>query len=198
MCAFQTHLLCSPVVREVVLGDVVHASRPGEMVFKSGKKAIIDFESFNIGTGESVKFMLDPGNYTGHVLFFFENGKAARIELSAYATKTNRKKLTGAYSGSSPLVSIVPLANDTEIAVYSTEGRVIIFSTSLLTPKTTRSTVGVAVMTLKKKNKLCKAVPVLESSIKNLARYRVRSVPAAGALLKEEDLEEQQIEIQFV
>ncbi len=148
--------------------------------------------------GESVKYMLDPGDYSGHVLFFYENGKVARIELSAYATKTNRKKLTGAYSASCPLISIIPLGNETEIAVYSSEGRVIIFSTSLLTPKTTRSTVGVAVLTLKKKSKLAKAVPVTVSSIKNQARYRIRSVPAAGALLKEEDLEEQQIEIQFV
>jgi DNA gyrase subunit A len=153
--------------------------------------------------GESVKYLLDPGDYTGHVLFFFENGKTARIELSAYATKTNRKKLTGAYSGASPLVSIVPLkaagtaAGETEIAVYSTEDRVVIFSTSLLTPKTTRSTVGVAVMTLKKKYKLAKAVPVLDCAIKNTARYRVRSIPATGALLKEEDLEEQQLEMRF-
>ncbi|NLT14044.1 MAG: topoisomerase IV [Clostridiales bacterium] len=153
--------------------------------------------------GESVKYLLDPGDYSGHVLFFFENGKAARIELSAYATKTNRKKLTGAYSGASPLMSVVPLqaagtaAGETEIAVYSTEDRVVIFSTSLLAPKTTRTTVGVAVMTLKKKYKLEKAVPVLESFIKNKTRYRVRSIPAAGALLKEEDLEEQQLEMTF-
>jgi DNA gyrase subunit A len=152
--------------------------------------------------GEGVKYVLDPGDYTGHVLFFFENGKAARIELSAYATKTNRKKLTGAYSGASPLVSVLPLrtapgtgAMDTEVAVYSTDGRVVVFSTSLLTPKTTRTTIGVGVMTLKKKFKVEKAVPVLESSIKNLTRYRVRSVPAAGALIKEEDMEEQQMEL---
>ncbi|NMA25256.1 MAG: topoisomerase IV [Clostridiales bacterium] len=147
--------------------------------------------------GESVKYLLDPGDYSGHILFFFENGKAARIELSAYATKTNRKKLTGAYSGSSPLVSVIPLPSDTEIAVYSTEGRVVIFSTSLLAPKTTRTTVGVAVMTLKKKYKVSKAVPVLVSPIKNTARYRVRNIPATGALLKEEDLEEQQLEMTF-
>ncbi len=145
--------------------------------------------------GENVIYLLDPGDYSGHVLFFFENGKAARIELQAYVTKTNRKKLTGAYSGSSPLVSVVPLMSDTEIAAYSTEDRVVIFSTSLLAPKTTRTTVGVAAMTLKKKYKLAKAVPVLESSIKNTSRYRVRSIPASGALLKEEDLEEQQLEM---
>ena len=145
--------------------------------------------------GENVRYMLDPGDYSGHVLFFFENGKAARIELSTYATKTNRKKLTGAYSASSPLISILGLGADEEIAVYSSEGRVLIFSTSLLTPKTTRTTVGVAVMTLKKKYSLSKALPVHETSIKNVSRYRVRSIPAAGALLKEPDMEEKQLEL---
>jgi DNA gyrase subunit A len=153
--------------------------------------------------GENVRYLLDPGNYSGHVVFFYENGKAARIELSAYATKTNRKKLTGAYSGASPLVSIIPLTTaaaaggETEIAAYSTEGRVVVFSSSLLSPKTTRSTVGVAVITPKRKYKLARALPVAETFIKNVARYRVRSVPAAGALLREEDMEEQQIAIKL-
>jgi DNA gyrase subunit A len=151
--------------------------------------------------GESVKYLVDPGDYSGHIIFFYENGKAARLELSTYATKTNRKKLTGAYSGASPLVSVVPLlpaagtALDVEIAVYSSEGRVIVISTSLLAPKTTRTTLGVGVMTLKRKYKVTKALPVAATSIKNLPRYRVRNIPAAGALLKDEDLEEQQIEM---
>ncbi len=153
--------------------------------------------SLQMDEGENVRYMLDPGDYTGHILFFFENGKTARIELGAYATKTNRKKLTGAYSGSSPLISAVGLEKDTEVAVYSSEGRVLVFSTALLTPKTTRTTVGVAVMTLKKKYRLMKALPVSETSIKNIPRYRVRSIPAAGSLLKEEDMEEQQLEMQL-
>lgn len=147
--------------------------------------------------GESIKYLLDPLDYTGHVLFFYENGKAARIELSAYVTKTNRKKLTGAYSASSPLVSVIQLGGETEIAVYSSEGRVIILSTALLVPKTTRTTIGVAVLTLKRKHRLDRAVPATETSIKNLSRYRVRNIPAVGALLKEEDLEEQQLELQL-
>ena len=152
--------------------------------------------------GENVRYLMDPGDYSGHIVFFFENGKAARIELSAYATKTNRKKLTGAYSGASPLVSVVPLqsaaaGSEIELAAYSSEGRVIIFSSSLLAPKTTRTTLGVAVMTLKRKYKLARALPAAETSIKNAPRYRVRSVPAAGALLKEEDMEEQQIQIEL-
>jgi len=152
--------------------------------------------------GENVKYLLDPGDYSGHVIFMFENGKAARVELGAYATKTNRKKLTGAYSGASPLVSVIPLpaaaaGSETELAVYSSEGRVVIFSTSLLAPKTTRTTLGVGVMTLKRKYKVTKALPVAGTSIKNVSRYRVRNIPAAGALLKEEDLEERQIEMKL-
>jgi DNA gyrase subunit A len=145
--------------------------------------------------GENVKYLLDPGDYTGHVLFFYENGKVARVELSAYATKTNRKKLTGAYSDASPLVCILPLPAETEIALYSSEGRVVVFDTSLLAPKTTRTTIGVAAMTLKKKFKLVRALPLSETAIQNPARYRVKSIPAAGALLKEEDQDEQQMEL---
>lgn len=147
--------------------------------------------------GENIRYLLDPLDYTGHILFFFENGKAARIELAAYATKTNRKKLTGAYSASSPLVSVISLKDETEIAVYSSEGRALILSTALLAPKTTRTTIGVAVMTLKRNHRINQAVPVSETSIKNLPRYRVRNIPAAGALLKEEDVEEQQLELQL-
>ena len=147
--------------------------------------------------GENVVYLLNPGDYSGHVVFFFENGKAARIDLGAYATKTNRKKLTGAYSGKSPLKSVVQISGDIEIAVYSTEGRVILFNTALLAPKTTRTTQGVALMTLKKQYKLDRACPVSETSIQNLSRYRSRSIPVAGALLKEEDSEEQQISLQL-
>jgi len=145
--------------------------------------------------GESVIYMIDPGDYSGHVLFFYENGKAARVELSAYVTKTNRKKLTGAYSDKSPIMSILMLTEETEIAVYSTEGRAVVFSSALLTPKSTRATQGVGVLTLKKKHTLKKAVPLSASSIKDPARYRMKSIPASGALLKEGDMEEQQLSI---
>ena len=143
--------------------------------------------------GENVIFLLDPGDYSGHVLFFYENGKVARVELSAYATKTNRKKLTGAYSDKSDAKAIINLSEETEIAVYSAEGRALVFSSSLLVPKTTRNTQGVSVLTLKKKDRLASAVTVEKTAITNISRYRVRSVPAAGALLKEEDSEEKQL-----
>ena len=134
-----------------------------------------------------------PGDYSGQVLFFFENGKAARVELSAYQTQTRRKKLTGAYSDKSPPVTAFLLKEDFEAAVISTEGRCMIFHTASLNPKTTRNTQGVNVMTLKPKYKVEKVLPLSETSIVNIARYRARSLPIAGALLKEEDRGEEQM-----
>ena len=145
--------------------------------------------------GESVVYMVLPGDYRGWMLFFFENGKAAKVELSAYQTTSNRRKLTGAYSDKSALRTALCLREDCELAVYSTEPRVLVFSTALLAAKTTRATQGVAVLTLKKKFTLDYACPADRTGIANLARYRGRSLPAAGALLKAEDSEEKQISL---
>ena len=134
-----------------------------------------------------------PGDYAGHVLFFFANGKAARVELSAYRTQTRRKKLTGAYSDKSPLVTAFLLGDDFEAAVISTEGRCMVFHTASLNPKTTRNTQGVNVMTLKPKYTVEKVLPLDRTHIQNPARYRARSLPIAGALLKEEDRGEEQM-----
>ena len=134
-----------------------------------------------------------PGDYSGQVLFFFENGKAARVELSAYQTQTRRKKLTGAYSDKSPLAAAFLLREDFEAAVISSEGRCMIFHTASLTPKTTRNTQGVSVMTLKPKYRVEKVLPLDRTHIQNAARYRARSLPVAGALLKEEDRGEEQM-----
>ena len=145
--------------------------------------------------GESVIHVMDPGDYTGTIVFFYENGKAARVELSGYATKLNRKKLTGAYSDKSPLKAIIQLKEDMEIAVYSNEGRALLFNSALMAPKSSRATQGVAVMTLKRKYVLETAKPVSETQIKNMSRYRAKNIPAAGALLREEDMEEQQMSL---
>jgi len=136
-----------------------------------------------------------PGDYSGHLLFFFDNGKAARVELSAYQTQTKRKKLTGAYSDKAPLVSAFLLTEDLELAVISTEGRCMIFHTASLNPKSTRTTQGVAVMTLKPKYRVEKVLPLERTHIVNAARYRARSLPIAGALLKEADRGEEQMSL---
>ena len=145
--------------------------------------------------GESVVYMVLPGDYRGWMLFFFENGKAAKVELSAYRTTSNRRKLTGAYSDKSSLRTALCLREDCELAVYSTEPRVLVFSTALLGSKTTRATQGVAVLTLKKKFTLDYACLAEATGIANLARYRARSLPAVGALLKAEDSDEKQISL---
>ena len=144
--------------------------------------------------GESVIYAVLPGaDYAGALLFFFENGKVARVELTAYQTTSNRRKLTGAYSDKAPLCCIRRVDEEGELAVYSSEPRCLIFHTALLAPKTTRTTQGVAVMNLKPKYHLERVTSVEESAISNLSRYRVRAIPAAGALLRQEDTEERQL-----
>ena len=145
--------------------------------------------------GESVVTMIDPGDYRANILFAFANGKIARVEMSAYETKTNRKKLVNAYSDKSPLVSVLVLTEETDVVCVSSDDRALMFNTSLLQPKTSRATQGVGVMTLKPRRELVRAVPAAESGILNIARYRVRSLPAAGALLKGEDKGEQQMSL---
>ena len=142
--------------------------------------------------GETMMALVFCGDYKGFVLFFFENGKAAKVPLSAYETKTNRRKLTGAYCDKSPLVKTMALDADEQLAVYSSDGRAAIFSTAQLNPKTTRNTQGVAVLTLKKKAVLSGVQLLKDSGIVNESRYRTKTIPSAGSLLKEEDSAEKQ------
>ena len=143
--------------------------------------------------GETAVWACIPGDYSAHVLFCFENGKVARVPLSAYQTQSNRRRLTGAYSDKAPLVGCLMLAEDGEFVLTSTEGRAVIFNSAALAPKTTRSTQGVGVMTLKPKWRVAKVQPLAESGIVNKSRYRSRSLPVAGALLKPEDKGEEQM-----
>ena len=147
--------------------------------------------------GESFLTAVLPGDYQGNILFVFENGKAAKVALAGYETKTNRKRLTGAYSDKSPIRAILPLCEDAQIALYASDGRCLIFSTAQIAVKTTRATQGVAVMALKKKAVLQRAVPLAQAGIVNESRYRTRTLPAAGALLREEDSEEKQISLEL-
>ena len=158
--------------------------------FADGKASLLgDYLPTKLGMDEEEKVidLVLPGDYSGHVLFFFENGKCARVSLSAYATTSNRRKLTGAYSDKSPLTALLKLTEDKELALISTEPRALLLHTALLAPKTTRATQGVAVMNMKPRYHLDRVCTPEESGITNLARYRVRSIPAAGALLREED-----------
>ncbi len=163
--------------------------------FDDGKASLLgDYLPQKLGfePGENLVSLQFCGDYKGFVLFFFENGKAAKVPLSAYETKTNRKKLTGAYSDKSPLAAVMVLEEDAQIALYSSDGRAAVFSTAQLLPKTTRNTQGVAVMTLKKKAVLRDARLLEESGIANPGRYRTKTIPSAGMLLKEEDSADKQ------
>ena len=164
--------------------------------FDDAKASVLgDFLPTKLGMepGEGFVWACLTSDYSGSLLFFFENGKVARVELAAYQTQTRRKKLTGAYSDKSPLAAAFHLTQEQEMAVISTEGRCLVFHTAVLNPKATRSTQGVNVMTLKPKWKVETARPLDQTTIVNAARYRARSLPVAGMLLKEEDRGEQQL-----
>ena len=166
--------------------------------FEDGKASVLGTylpTRLKMDEGESVIAMIDPGDYKKHLLLMFENGKAARIELSAYETKTNRRKLVGACSDKSPVKAVMLIGEEFDVACYSSDGRALIFNTAQLQPKTSRSTQGVAVMSLKAKRVLERALPLKDSDIQNAARYRVRSIPAAGALIKGEDRAEKQLSL---
>ena len=132
----------------------------------------------------------------GSVIFVFENGKAARVELSCYETKTNRKRLTAAYSDRSPLKAVLMISGEEkQIALKSSDGRALVFSSAQLTPKTTRNSQGVTVMSLKRKSTVISAEFLEDSRIQNVSRYRVRNLPGAGALLRAEDMGVEQMKL---
>ena len=168
--------------------------------FEDGKASLLgDYLPQKLGMDqeEKVLHVVFPGDYKGHLLFVFENGKAAKVPLSAYETKTNRRKLTGAFSDKSPLKAAMVLEEDYQVVIYTTDSRAAIFSTAQLLPKTTRNTIGVSVVSLKKKAVVSDAVPFEGSGIVNASRYRTRTLPTAGALLKEEDSPEKQISFEM-
>lgn len=145
----------------------------------------------HMDAGESAIYMAVTTDYKGYMLFFFENGKLAKVDLSAYETKTNRKKLIKAYCDKFPLAAIRQIREDCELVVQSTAGRILLLNTGAVSPKTTKDTQGVAVMTLKKGHRLASVREYIEGEFQKPARYRTRSLPAAGALLSAEDAGEQ-------
>ena len=141
----------------------------------------------DMAPGERVVWACIPGDYSGTLVFFYENGKAAKVGLAGYQTQTRRKKLTGAYSDKSPLVSVLLLREDQNIAVMSSDNRCLVFNSSQLAVKGARTTQGVAVMTLKAKKALTKASLLSETAIQKVSRYRTKNMPAAGANLLPSD-----------
>ncbi len=131
--------------------------------------------------GERALCMLTTKGYEGYVLFVFENGKAAKVELSAYQTKTNRRKLLNAYSDKSPLVGALYLPEDREVLLTASSGRMLLFHTGLIAAKTTKNTQGVQAMNLKKGQRVMAAALYAEGDLPNPGRYR-KKLPALGAL----------------
>ena len=141
--------------------------------------------------GESAIFMAVVEKYTGFMVFFYENGKVAKVPLSSYETKTRRKKLIGAYSDKSPLVACYNIEEDREFLLSSSGGRLLLVHSGAVPSKATRDTQGVAVMTLKKNAVVSGAKPFEDGMLENAHRFRTRNLPAAGAIPKDGDLFEQ-------
>ena len=166
--------------------------------FEDSKASVLgDYLPTKLGMdeGERVMHMVRPGDYSGWLMFFYADGKVARVELKGYETKNNRKKLIGAYSDKGELKQIMLITEEADLVLYSTEGRALLVNTSLLAPKATRKTQGVAVLKMKPKFSFSRAETFEQSSIVNRARYRAKALPAAGALLKEEDSAEKQLSL---
>ena len=155
-----------------VLGDFI----PSKLEFDKDEKPL---------------YMAVTSDYKGYMLFFFENGKVAKVDMSGYQTITKRKKLIKAYSNKAPIVDILYIHEDTELVLTSTAGRHLLINTAAISPKTTKDTAGVNVLTVKKYHKLQSVRPYKEGEFAKPHRYRTKTLPAAGAMLSAEDTGEQ-------
>jgi len=156
--------------------------------FEDSKASVMgDYIPAKLGLdeGESLKYVVTTVDYSGYIIFFFENGKAAKIPLKAYETKTNRKKLAKAFSDKSPLIAAVFTAEDSDILLRTSSGHALVFNTGMILPKATRDSQGVQVINLRKKAVLEAASLVTEENAAELEKYRVKSVPTAGKPTKE-------------
>ena len=146
-------------------------------------------QTLGFDAGENVVLVTATMDFKGYLLAFFANGKCAKVELSAYATKQNRKKLINAYSGASPLVALFSVREDGDYVLTSSNDRVLILNSGAIAPKTTKSTAGVNAMTLKGKNVLASVVPLSDGMFRDPKKYRTKNIPAAGSFLREEDVQ---------
>lgn len=156
--------------------------------FEDSKASLMgDFIPAKLGfeEGESVFRMITTSDYSGHLIYVFENGKIAKVPLSAFETKTNRRKLAKAYSDKARLVEILFVPENTDILLRTTNGRALVFNTGMLLPKATRDTIGVQVMSLKAKASISSAQIVTAETEADVSRYRAKAIPAAGSLAKE-------------
>ena len=178
----------------------IESQNSAELLFFSNKGQVYkahayDFEDTKISVlgdyiparlgmeeGETAVFMAVTVNFEGYMLFFFENGKVAKVELSSYATKTNRKKLVGAYYTQTPVACMAQISEDAEFMLTSSNGRRLLVHTGAIAAKSTKNTQGIAVMTQKKGHRLMTAEPYIEGTLEKPHRYRTKTLPAAGQL----------------
>ncbi len=166
--------------------------------FAQTKASVLgDYVAAKLGfdEGENAVKMVVTKDYKGMLLFAFENGKAAKVPLESYATKTNRKKLTGAYSDKSPLVGLLYIPEDEEVLFKASSGNMLLVHTGALALKTTRSTQGVAVLKPKKGHRLFSIERYKDGTFTNPKRYRTSSLPARGALPVNEDTKDEQLSL---
>lgn len=148
---------------------------------------------FDMDSDETVLYMVATKDYSGNVLFFFENGKVAKVKLNSYITKTNRKKLINAYSAKSRLVDIKYLNEEKDLLLTSSSGKVLLFNTSMIQSKSTKTTLGVSVMSLKPGYRVVKVSDLLPEKLKNEEKYRPKNLPAAGSFLILDDMQSEQL-----
>lgn len=144
---------------------------------------------------EKILFMHATDDYSGHMLFCFENGKISKIPLEGYATKTNRKKLANAYSDKAPVCAILHIGEERELVAFSSIQKVLVFHTDMLNPISTRTSQGVQVLKAKKGSVMSNVTSVEESGLVNIPYYKCKNVPGIGAYLREQDIEDNQIKL---
>ena len=171
-------------------------------VYKTTVAAFDETKASNMGDYIAGKLGMDNGgvpiymaltdkDYLGNMLFFFENGKVAKVEMKAYQTLTNRKKLLNAYSDKAPIVAIYYAPEEKEYLLTSSNGRMLLFNSAAIIAKTTKNTQGVAVMTQKRGHRLLKVDPYTDGILMKPHRYRTRTLPSAGSYMQAEEQGEQ-------
>ncbi len=193
---------------EDALVQTIEASNKSDLLFFTDKATVYKTHLYDIPDGkvstmgeympqilgfekdEKPLYAVITADYNGHMLFAFENGKMARVPLSAYATKTNRKRLINAYSDKAPIVSAHYVPEDTEFAAFTDNNKALVFGSDKVPEKTTKSTQGVQVMKLTKKGaKIVRVLPLEKAELEDPAHFRTKNIPAAGSFLRKDDVQ---------
>lgn len=191
-----------------VITQTIETANKSELLFFTDKSTVYKMRTYDLPDGkvtamgeympavlqledsEKILYMVVTTDYSGFMLFAFENGKMARVPLNAYATKTNRKKLIGAYSDKAPISAILYFDADAELVAFTDNNKALVFSTDKIAEKTTKSTQGVQVMKITKKGaRLTRVVPTSLCELEDLAHYRTKNIPAAGSFLRKDDVQ---------